>query len=170
MTTLATEYFKRHNKPCISPANDGLCFFTGENKNFICHTSSLPRNFIFCNDCLNGNMIILEIFMFNSESFSLIGHHHISPDTNLSIWMKERHQCEPVLCQNGQDVEKYLWKFFTAANRLTNLKSWQKWSRKKEHSVYTEMAKCVGPTWRKHFQNFYMAYVRLTAGRNYLYM
>jgi hypothetical protein len=130
MASLLAEYRERHGLKCVFPLDEGMCFFDVNKKpGAVVLTSSHSRSAINCHNCLTPkNGLIGEIFIL-TNSLKIEKHEHISPDTDLYEWVnnnisKKEGNYEPYVAESIQDVECWLWRFFTKHNNILPIRKW----------------------------------------------
>ena len=138
MTSLITEYRKRHSLNCVMSVDEGVTFFNVNKKPYaIVLTSSHSRSVTSCRKCLSpkNSGLIGELFVrtnkcFPNQMFKLISHEHLDPDVDLVDWGSKcsKSKLEPFLPSSDLEIESWLWQFFVINNEIYK----RKWVNKNE--------------------------------------
>lgn len=137
MTSLITEYRKRHGLSCIMSVDEGVTFFdSGKKPTAIVMTSSLSRTVTNCRACLaHKGGLIGEVFVHTGKchpepTFRLARHQHIEADIDIRAWANEHAGpgLEPMVARSDRDIEAWLWRFFIRNNPVFA----RKWANKDE--------------------------------------
>lgn len=139
MTSLITEYRKRHGLNCVLSMDEGVTFFdAGKRPAAIVMTSSHSRSVTNCRQCLSHEGgLIGELFVHTGQSyphptFKMVRHEHIEADIDLRAWANryagEKEALEPYIAPSDRDVECWLWRFFVRNNQSFA----RKWQNKDE--------------------------------------
>lgn len=169
MSSLLTEYRKRHRCDAIWPANDGVCFFDNIlNRPSLIALCSLPcRAVSTCIYCEDGTLA-LELFGHApNRSYDLVTHRHIKPDSNLLNVIREDigyPDAIPFAARDNRDVEVWLWRFFENGKKPVRIYSTE---TNPELRTLEEMAQCA----IKHPRTFAAYYSQVQAfviARKYL--
>jgi hypothetical protein len=181
VTSLITEYRKRHGLTCVMSVDEGVTFFDSNKKpSAIVMTSSHSRSVTNCRECLgHKGGLIGELFVHTGQHhpkqvYRLARHEHIEADVDLCAWANKHNpggsKLEPFTPSSDREVECWLWQFFIRNNPAYL----RKWANKEEPLRSIEqMAWTIDnsgnyPNQPRTFECFYKSlYYTFLLGRKY---
>lgn len=181
VTSLVTEYRKRHGITCVLSVDEGVTFFDANKKPAaIVLTSSHSRSVTNCRQCLqHKGGLIGELFVHNNQFFpkdvcQLHRHEHVEADVDLCAWANANAPgkaiLEPFTASSDRELECWLWQFYIRNNPAYL----RKWSNKEDPARSLEqMAWTVDSSGNSQgdlrlFESFYKSiYYTFLLGRRY---
>ncbi len=180
MTSLITEYRKRHGLKCIMSVDEGVTFFDSNKKpSAIVMTSSHSRSVTNCRQCLShSGGLIGELFVHTGQCYpkqvcQLVRHEHMEADVDLHSWANKHatgiSELQPFIPSEDKELDCWLWQFFIRNNPIYL----RKWTNKNEiarsmEQIAWTIDSSKMPNNSRQFEAFYKYfYYTFLLGRKY---